>query len=194
MPREGEAKSNERKYKEPERGKRNFDSSWESFVSFSFASQGIAETSVPQDKRKQTVIGKYVTARQAYEMWKADPDRVRILDCRTREEYLNVGHPTMAYSIPAHVRTRRRLPAGQPRVRGQGSAALRTRGCHPGDLPRRLPKRRGGQPPGQGEIPECVQHRGRIRGQKRRRGGGIRLEKIRRAMDLRRKSQVAVRC
>ena len=71
-----------------------------------FASQGIAETSVPQDKRKQTVIGKYVTARQAYEMWKADPDRVRILDCRTREEYLSLGHPTMAYSIPAHVRTR----------------------------------------------------------------------------------------
>jgi len=71
-----------------------------------FASQGIAETPTPQDKRKHTVIGKYVTARQAYEMWKADPNRVRLLDCRTREEYQSLGHPTMAYSIPAHVRTR----------------------------------------------------------------------------------------
>jgi len=66
----------------------------------------MADAPVPQDKRKHTVIGKYVTARQAYEMWKAEPDRVRILDCRTREEYLSLGHPTMAYSIPAHVRTR----------------------------------------------------------------------------------------
>lgn len=71
-----------------------------------FASPCVAETPAPQDNRKQTVIGKYVTARQAYGMWKADPERVRILDCRTREEYLSLGHPTMAYSIPAHVRTR----------------------------------------------------------------------------------------
>ena len=71
-----------------------------------FAAPCFAETPAPQDKRKQTAIGKYATARQAYEMWKADPDRVKILDCRTREEYLSLGHPTMAYSIPAHLRTR----------------------------------------------------------------------------------------
>ncbi len=71
-----------------------------------FVSQGIADSPIPQDRRKQTVIGKYATARQAYAMWKADPDRVKILDCRTREEYLSLGHPTMAYSFPAHVRTR----------------------------------------------------------------------------------------
>ena len=73
---------------------------------FLFASQCVAETPAPPDKRKHTASGKYVTARQAYEMWKDDPGRVRILDCRTREEYLSLGHPTMAYSIPAHLRTR----------------------------------------------------------------------------------------
>jgi rhodanese-related sulfurtransferase len=73
---------------------------------FLFASQCVAETPAPPDKRKHTASGKYVTARQAYEMWKADPGRIKILDCRTREEYLSLGHPTMAYSIPAHLRTR----------------------------------------------------------------------------------------
>jgi rhodanese-related sulfurtransferase len=72
---------------------------------FLFASQCVAETPAPQDKRKHTASGKYVTSRQAYEMWKADPDRIKVLDCRTREEYLSLGHPTMAYSIPTHLRT-----------------------------------------------------------------------------------------
>lgn len=75
-------------------------------VAVFLATQAMADSPAPQDRRKRTVIGKYVTARQAYEMWKADPNRVRLLDCRTREEYQSLGHPTMAYSIPAHVRTR----------------------------------------------------------------------------------------
>lgn len=51
-------------------------------------------------KEKQTVLGLYVTARQAYEMWKADPEKVMILDVRTIEEFLFVGHPAMAWKIP----------------------------------------------------------------------------------------------
>jgi rhodanese-related sulfurtransferase len=45
---------------------------------------------------KQTSLGLYVTARQAFEMWKADPQQVKIIDVRTPDEYLFVGHPDMA--------------------------------------------------------------------------------------------------
>lgn len=51
-------------------------------------------------KEKQTTLGLYVTARQAYEKWMASPEQVRILDVRTPEEYLFVGHPTMAWKVP----------------------------------------------------------------------------------------------
>ena len=51
-------------------------------------------------KEKQTVLGLYVTAKEAYEKWKAEPEKVKILDVRTPEEYLFVGHPTMAWKIP----------------------------------------------------------------------------------------------
>jgi rhodanese-related sulfurtransferase len=51
-------------------------------------------------KGKQTVLGLYVTAKEAYEKWQAEPDKVRIIDVRTPEEYLFVGHPTMAWKIP----------------------------------------------------------------------------------------------
>jgi rhodanese-related sulfurtransferase len=33
-------------------------------------------------------------------MWKAEPDKVKILDVRTPEEYVFVGHPDMAVNIP----------------------------------------------------------------------------------------------
>ena len=33
-------------------------------------------------------------------MWEADPENVKILDVRTPEEYLFVGHPPMAWKIP----------------------------------------------------------------------------------------------
>jgi rhodanese-related sulfurtransferase len=49
---------------------------------------------------KQTVLGLYVTAKEAYEKWKAEPEKVKILDVRTPEEFLFVGHPTMAWKIP----------------------------------------------------------------------------------------------
>jgi rhodanese-related sulfurtransferase len=51
-------------------------------------------------KGKQTVLGLYVTAKEAYEKWKADPETIKIIDVRTPEEYLFLGHPTMAWKIP----------------------------------------------------------------------------------------------
>ena len=50
--------------------------------------------------KKATTLGLYVTAAQAYEMWKADPEHVTILDVRTPEEHLFVGHPPMAWLVP----------------------------------------------------------------------------------------------
>jgi rhodanese-related sulfurtransferase len=49
---------------------------------------------------KQTVLALYVTAREAYERWRSAPEKVVILDVRTPEEFLFVGHPTMAWKIP----------------------------------------------------------------------------------------------
>jgi rhodanese-related sulfurtransferase len=54
-------------------------------------------------KEKQTALGLYVTAKEAYEKWKAEPEKVKILDVRTLEECLFVGHPTMAWKIPVAV-------------------------------------------------------------------------------------------
>jgi rhodanese-related sulfurtransferase len=54
---------------------------------------------------KQTVLGLYVTAREAYERWKAAPDDVKLIDVRTPEELLFVGHPPMAWKIPAFAQT-----------------------------------------------------------------------------------------
>ena len=51
-------------------------------------------------KGKQTVLGLYVTAKEAYEKWQADPEKVKILDVRTPEEYIFVGHAEMAWNIP----------------------------------------------------------------------------------------------
>ncbi len=41
-----------------------------------------------------------MTAVQAYEMWKAAPDKVKIIDVRTPEESAFVGHAEMAWNIP----------------------------------------------------------------------------------------------
>ena len=51
-------------------------------------------------KERLTSLGLYVTAKEAYDMWQADPDGVRILDVRTPEEYVFVGHAPMATNIP----------------------------------------------------------------------------------------------
>ena len=51
-------------------------------------------------EKKQTSLGLYATAQEAYEMWKADPEHVKVLDVRTPEEYVFVGHAEMARNIP----------------------------------------------------------------------------------------------
>lgn len=51
-------------------------------------------------KSKQTTLGLYVIAAQAYEKWKSAPDKVKIIDVRTPEEFAFVGHPEMAWNIP----------------------------------------------------------------------------------------------
>jgi len=51
-------------------------------------------------KGKQTTLGLYVTAAQAYEKWKSASDKVKIIDVRTPEEFAFVGHPEMAWNIP----------------------------------------------------------------------------------------------
>ncbi len=62
-------------------------------------SASVAEdTQLP--KGKQTTLGLYVTAAQAYEMWKAAQDKVKIIDVRTPEEYAFIGHPEIAWNIP----------------------------------------------------------------------------------------------
>ena len=53
---------------------------------------------LPQEKK--TTIGLYVTAKDAYEMWKIDPGKVNVLDVRTPEEYIYIGHAAMARNIP----------------------------------------------------------------------------------------------
>ncbi len=63
------------------------------------------EISTPHSKHqvpeeKLTSLGLYVTAREAYEMWKADPERIKVLDVRTFEEYVLIGHAEMAANVP----------------------------------------------------------------------------------------------
>ena len=67
-------------------------------LSRSDGSEADTSRNVPPDK--QTVLGLYLTAPEAYERWKADPERVKIIDVRTPEEYVFVGHPVMARNIP----------------------------------------------------------------------------------------------
>ncbi len=72
------------------------------FVLTVFTVSAIA-ADVPSDEKKRTSFNKYVTALEAYEMWKADPQKVKILDVRTPEEYVFVGHPAMAVNIPSEI-------------------------------------------------------------------------------------------
>ena len=61
----------------------------------------LGETPAPKDERKHTTLGKYVTSLEAYEMWKANPAKIKIIDCRIAEEYAFVGHAPMAINIPS---------------------------------------------------------------------------------------------
>ena len=72
------------------------------FITILLAS--MATLAAPEDsqlpERKQTTLGLYVTAAQAYEKWEAAPDKVKLIDVRTPEEYAFVGHPDTAWNIP----------------------------------------------------------------------------------------------
>jgi rhodanese-related sulfurtransferase len=60
--------------------------------------QPVVETEIP--KSKLTDLGLYVTSKEAYEQWAINPEGIKILDCRTPEEYAFVGHAPMAFNIP----------------------------------------------------------------------------------------------
>ena len=49
---------------------------------------------------KQTSLGLYITAADAWAEWQKHPEATTILDVRTQEEYMLVGHPPMARNIP----------------------------------------------------------------------------------------------
>jgi rhodanese-related sulfurtransferase len=57
-----------------------------------------SDSELPEGKR--TTLGLYVTAAEAYEMWMSAPDKVKVIDVRTPEEYAFVGHPEMSWNIP----------------------------------------------------------------------------------------------
>jgi rhodanese-related sulfurtransferase len=63
------------------------------------------EISTPRSKHqvleeKLTSLGLYITAREAYEMWKVNLGQVKVLDVRTFEEYVLIGHAEMAVNVP----------------------------------------------------------------------------------------------
>lgn len=61
------------------------------------------KSELPQEK--QTTLGLYVTSKEAYEKWKTNPDKVKILDVRIPDEYIYIGHAPMAWNIPAFLQT-----------------------------------------------------------------------------------------
>jgi rhodanese-related sulfurtransferase len=71
---------------------------------------GLSTQEVPSSN--QTTLGLYVTPREAYEMWEADPEGVTILDVRSFEEYVFAGHPLMAKNVPLAFLRYERPPAG----------------------------------------------------------------------------------
>ena len=73
------------------------------FCQVALAQTPAATADIPEEK--QTTLGLYVTAREAYEQWKADPDAIKLLDVRTPEEYVFVGHSEMAWNVPFKLQT-----------------------------------------------------------------------------------------
>jgi len=56
---------------------------------------------------KRTKLELYVTAKEAYALWQQDSSTVKIIDCRTPEEYAFIGHAPMAFNIPSAFMTHR---------------------------------------------------------------------------------------
>lgn len=75
-------------------------------LSLSVAASANEEANKPElPQGKQTSLGLYVTAAEAYNKWLAAPDKVKIFDVRTLEEYLFVGHAPMSWNIPLYFQT-----------------------------------------------------------------------------------------
>jgi rhodanese-related sulfurtransferase len=72
----------------------------------------VTHNGLPVAEARQTALGLYATAREAYDMWRADPHGVRILDVRAPEEYVLVGHAPMSWLIPMAVLSYDWNPAG----------------------------------------------------------------------------------
>jgi rhodanese-related sulfurtransferase len=82
------------------------------FLSVAMAQQGQGPAqgtqgsqAVPKDERKQTSLGKYAAAMEAYLMVRANPEKTVLLDVRTPEEYSFVGHAPMGVNIPSQLWT-----------------------------------------------------------------------------------------
>lgn len=60
--------------------------------------QSVSDADLPKGKR--TTLKLYVTAAEAYEMWRTNPDNVKIIDVRTPEEFAFVGHAEKAWNVP----------------------------------------------------------------------------------------------
>lgn len=62
------------------------------------SAMGVDDGALPQSKR--TSLGLYITAKDAFKKWKADPEDVKIIDVRMPEEFRSIGFPRMAARIP----------------------------------------------------------------------------------------------
>ena len=71
------------------------------------AAAGINEKPVDTASAKSahSIFERQVTAEEAYEKWRAAPDSVKVLDVRTLEEYLFVGHAPMSRNVPLYYQT-----------------------------------------------------------------------------------------
>ncbi len=58
----------------------------------------VAASEIPEKSR--TSLGLYLSASEAYALWQKDPVEVNLLDVRTPEEYIFVGHAPDARNIP----------------------------------------------------------------------------------------------
>jgi rhodanese-related sulfurtransferase len=59
---------------------------------------GMRDPEIPDSNR--TGLGLYAMPGEAYDMWRADPEGVHILDVRTFEEYVFGGHFEFAKNVP----------------------------------------------------------------------------------------------
>ena len=74
-----------------------------SLMTMAHAKEETRNTDLP--KAKQTSLGLYVTSAEAYDKWLASPDDIKVLDVRTLEEHIYVGHAPMAFNIPLLTQT-----------------------------------------------------------------------------------------